>query len=202
MRLLLHLFELELPIGGHGYDFSNGFPAESEGDDDEGGIPTLWIVAALLLPVVTIGVLASLNPSRAIARLRSFGPKALIILIIAAPLAAWTVGSQSEKAEDLILERWTGLDGDPELLVSLGDKALNKLETTSGKRNVRVECVDRKGKLVLDAEQKWPFIYEAGYDYAHAHQPASLDQLQRIDRCRLVGARVRLEAGVTGALAR
>jgi hypothetical protein len=64
-----------------------------------------------------------------------------------------------------IVERWTNDARAPELIISLGEKGLNALETTDGKRIVRVECVDREGQVVLDAEQRWPFIDgEPGYD--------------------------------------
>jgi hypothetical protein len=200
LQLLSHLVEIELPIGGHGYDFGSGFPNESEGDDDEGGIPTIYLGAFLLITVITLGVLVLLDPSGAIAKMKRFGPRALIVLVIAAPLVAWTAASQGENAEELIVERWTALDGAPELLVSLGDRALNTLSTTKGKRAVRVRCVDRDGRVVIDAEHKWPFVWERGFDYAHAHQPASRVQLLEIDRCSLLGPQIRLEAGVKGAL--
>jgi uncharacterized protein YqkB len=57
--LLQHLVELDLPLGGHGYGFDDGFRTEAEGDEREGGIPTMWIVAVVLLAVVTIGILSS-----------------------------------------------------------------------------------------------------------------------------------------------
>jgi hypothetical protein len=200
LQLLFGLVDAELPIGGHGYDFSNGFRGESEGGDEEGGIPTFYVVAFLAITALTLGVLVALDPSGAIARMRRFGPKAVIVLVIAAPLVAWTAASQRETAADLIVERWTALNGAPELLVSLGDKALNTLATTKGERVVRVTCVDRAGKVVIDGKHKWPFVWERGFDYAHAHQPATRVQLLEIDRCSLVGPQIRLEAGVKGAL--
>jgi hypothetical protein len=199
-QLLLRLVEVELPIGGHGYDFNPGFPDNSDDDDGEGGIPTFYLVAVGLITTITLGVLVALDPSGAIAKMKRFGPKAVIVLVIAAPLVAWTAASQSDKAEDLIVERWTALDGAPELLVSLGDKALNTLATTKGKRVVRVRCVDRAGKLVIDGEHKWPFVWEKGFDYAHAHQKATRVQLLEIDRCSLIGPRIHMQAGVKGAL--
>jgi hypothetical protein len=199
-QLLLRLFDLELPIGGHGYDFGTGFPDGDADDEGDGGIPTMWLLAVMGLIVVTVGVLVSLNPSGAVARLRTSGAKALIVVIIAAPLVAWTAASQRERADDLIVERWTALDGAPELLVSLGDRALNSLAATKGKRAVRVKCVDRDGKVVIDVEHKWPFVWEKGFDYAHAHQPASRVQLLEIDRCSLLGPQIHLEAGIKGAL--
>jgi hypothetical protein len=86
--------------------------------------------------------------------------------------------------------------------VSLGEDDLNTLDTTHGRRAVRVQCVGRTGQTVVDATQRWPFIYEKGYEYPHIHQPASREQVQRADRCRVRGTRVRLEASVEGALRR
>jgi hypothetical protein len=200
IQLLFRLVEVELPIGGHGYDFSNGFGGESDGDDEEGGIPMFYVAAFVVITALMLAVLVALDPSGAIARMKRFGPKAVIVLVIAAPLVAWTAASQRETAEDLIVERWTALNGTPEVLVSLGDKALNTLATTKGKRVVRVKCIDRDGKVVIDAEHKWPFRWEKGFDYAHAHQPASRVQLLEIDRCSLLGPQIHLEAGIKGAL--
>jgi hypothetical protein len=201
--LLGLVVDLDLPLAGHGYDVGgpNVPDADDIGDDPNGGLGAPWILAATFLALSTVGLLVWLNPSGAMARLRTYGPKALIVLIIAAPLVAWTASSRDDGEKSLTVERWTALDGTPELLVSLGDKALNVLATTNGKRVVRVKCVDRDGRIVLDAKQKWPFIYERGYEYAHAHQKTSRQQLQRADRCRLQGTLVRLEAAVKGALA-
>ena len=78
---------------------------------------------------------------------------------------------------------------------------MNTLETTDGRRAVRIECFDRDGQVILDAEQRWPFrVNEAGYDYPHVHQAATREQLQQADRCELRGTRVRLEADVKGVL--
>jgi hypothetical protein len=200
LQLVFRLVDVDLPIFGHGYDFGVGSPIDNDDDEREGGIPTFYYAAVGIITALTLGVLVALDPSGAFAKLKRFGPKALIVLVIAAPMVAWTAASQSEKAEDLIVERWAGLDGTPELLVSLGDRALNSLATTKGKKAVRVKCVDRDGKLVLDGEHKWPFIWEKGFDYAHAHQKATRVELLKIDRCSLLGPQIRLEAGVKGAL--
>lgn len=64
--------------------------------------------------------------------------------------------------------------GTSELIVLLGEEDLNTLETTNGRKTVRLECVGRDGQVVLDAEQRWPFVDdEPGYDSPHAHQTAS-----------------------------
>lgn len=204
MRLLLFvsaLLDLSFILGGHSYDFDGLSRGDSGGDHEESGIGVGWILAVLFLALFTVGLLVSLDPSGAIAKLKAVAPRALIVVLIAAPLIGWAASSRSEE-KSLIVERATGLTGAPELLVSLADEDLNTLRTTNGTRVVRVECVGRDGQVVLDAEQKWPFINEPGYDYPHAHQAASPEQLQRADRCRLRGTRIRLEADVTGALPR
>jgi hypothetical protein len=205
MRLALFdvaVDQLSTILAGHGYDVG-GSGRESAGDDDGiAGISTLWIVAVLSLTLLTAGLVVWLDPG-ARRKLRSVGPKALIAVIIAAPLVVWTAtAGGDENIENLMVERWIAPNGAYELLVSLGEDDLNTLRTTKGKKNVRVVCVGRGGQLVLDAEQKWPFPNEAGYDYPHAHQAASREQLQRADSCRLRGTRIRLEAEVEGALPR
>jgi hypothetical protein len=202
MQLLALLLDIPSLEAGHQYDFRDVPPGESDGGGEVGGIGMPWIIAVVVLALVAVAVLVSLNPSKAIARLKAVAPKALILVIIATPLIAWAASSNGGEQESLIVERWTNDAGAPELIISLGTKDLNTLETTNGKRTVGVECVGRDGIVVLAAEQRWPFIDgEPGYDSPHAHQAASREQLQRADRCRLRGTRVRLEADVTGVLA-
>jgi hypothetical protein len=200
MQLLLSVFALlDLPIvmGGHGYLPGSG--RESRGDSGSGGIGMASIVAVLVLALVTAGILVWLSPSSARAKLKTLAPRAFTVVIIAMPLIVWAASSGGDE-KGLIVERATGLTGAPELLLSLADKELNTLETTNGTRAVRVECVGREGHVVLRAGHRWPFISERGFEYPHAHQPASAEQLQRADRCRLRGTRVRLEADVKGPL--
>ncbi|MGH2798081.1 MAG: hypothetical protein ACRDLY_11060 [Thermoleophilaceae bacterium] len=199
MRLLSVFALLDLPtvFGGHtGYE--SGVPRR-EGGDDGAGIGMASIVAVLLLILVTVGILVSLNPAGARAKLRSLAPAALMVVILAAPLGLWAASSGGDE-RSLIVERATTRTGAPEFIVYLGEDDLNTLETTRGKRAIRVECRNRDGRVVLDERQKWPFITERGYDYPHVHQAASREQFQRADSCRLRGTRVRLEAEVEGPL--
>ena len=201
MRILALLLDVPFIEAGHQYDFRDVPPGESSGEGGGGGIGTVWIVAVGLLALVVVALFVSLNPSKAIARLKAVAPKALMLVVIAVPLIAWAASSGGDEQQSLVVERWTNDAGAPELIIWLGEKDLNTLETTDGKRTVQVECVGRDGQVVLDAEQTWPFVdNEAGYDAPHAHQPASREQLQRADRCRLLGTRVQLETDVTGAL--
>ena len=52
-------------------------------------------------------------------------------------------------------------------------------------------------KLALSG---WGGSSETGDDYPHIHQPASTEQLRRANRCRVQGARVKLEADVRGVV--
>lgn len=159
-----------------------------------------WVAAVLLLTVFTAGVLVSLDPSGARAKLKSVGPAAVMALVILAPLMLWAASPGGGDEPSLLVERATTRAGNPELIVYLGEDDLNTLRTTRGKKAVRLECVGRSGQLVLEARQRWPFLNERGFDYPHVHQPVSVRQVHRVDRCRVRGTRVRLEADVEGAL--
>jgi hypothetical protein len=201
MQLLLSaLLELPVVIAGHTYD--TGAAPVGEGDGDEaGGIGTAAILVALVLTVVTVGILASLDPGAARAKLRTLMPGMMLAALVAAPLVVWA-GSAGGEEKALIVERGPGVTGKNEFIVSLGDEDLNRLETTRGIRTVRLECRGRDGELVLRGEQRWPFVNERGFEYPHTHQAASREQLLEADRCRLRGTSVRLEAEVEGALTR
>lgn len=168
---------------------------DSRGDDG-GGIGVVPIVAVLILALVTVGLLVGLDRPE---RLKSLAPVAFIVVIIAAPLIVWTASSGSDE-KGLIVERWSGVTGAPELVVSIAGDDVNTSETTNGKRTVRLECLGRDGQVVLGSKRRWPFADEPGFAYPHVHQKATSEQLQQADRCRLRGTHVRLEAEVTGPL--
>jgi hypothetical protein len=184
-----------LILGGH-TGYGNEL-RESTGDNGEGGIGLPWIVALVLLGAGTAGLLVRLSPT-ARAKLKRAGPGILIAAVMATPLIVWATTSAGDD-ESLIVERATSRTGTPELIVSLSEDDQNRLEMTNGKRAVRVKCHDREGDVVLEGDQRWPFKNEPGYDYAHAHQPATSEQLRRAERCRLEGSRVPLEADVEGS---
>lgn len=189
-------------LAGHGYDVGASSRRESNGDDEIAGLSMPWILAAGGLALITAGVLVWLNPDLR-KRARSVAPMAVIVLIIAAPLVAWTATSgDDEKRPNLMAERSTALTGAPELLISLGEDDLNRLQTTGGKRAVRVVCVGRDGRVVLDVRKRWPFVDELGYDFPHTHLVTSRAQVQQAQSCRLRGTRMLLEADVEGRLPR
>jgi hypothetical protein len=204
------LLDSILILGGHGDSVTgNPMPGGETSSEDGGGIGTAPIVAVLLLAVVVVGLLVWLNReeretedevAERTPRRRSIAPAALIALVIATPLIVWTASSGGDDEKSLIVERWTNDKGTPELIVSLVEDDLNTLKATNGKRTVSLSCVGRQGQAVLEAEPKWPFITERGYDYPHVHQAATSEQVQRADSCRLRVSRVSLEADVEGAL--
>jgi hypothetical protein len=207
--LLVTLLDSSLVLAGHGYDFRSSPSGDAAGDDDGAGLSMEWIAVVLLLAVVTVGILMWLNRHERepgdtggppALNLKSVAPVAFIVAVIAAPLALWTTASGGDD-KPLMVERFKNVTTDaPELLISLGDEELNKLTTTGGKASVRIECIGRQGQPVLTGRQKWPFIRERGYEYPHAHQAATPEQVQRADECRVRGTRVTLEADVEGAL--
>ena len=164
-----------------------------------------WIIAVVLLVLGAAAVMWWLNrderDGERSLNVRAAAPLALIVALIAVPLVLWTASSGGDDEFALRVERFTNVTtGDPELLVSIGEDVANTLEEASGKRAVRVRCVARDGNQILDSEQKWPFIRERGYDFAHAHQAATPEQVQQADRCRVLGTRTALAAAVEGKL--
>lgn len=204
------LLDSILVLAGHGDSITgNPMPGGESSSEDGGGIGAAPIVGVLVLALVVVGLLVWLNRQETetgdevavrAPRRRSIAPAALIAAVIAAPLIMWTASSGGDDEKSLVVERWTNDKGAPELIVSLVEDDLNTLETTEGKRTVHLRCVGRQGQAVLNATPKWPFITEAGYDYPHVHQPATSEQVQRADSCRLRADDLSLEADVEGAL--
>jgi hypothetical protein len=201
-----------LVLAGHGDSITgNAVPTKDPGAEDESGIGMVPIVGVVLIVAIAVALMIWLNRQDKDAevadasgagtlRMKSVAPLALIAVVIATPLIVWTASSGGDE-KNLKVERWTSVAGEPELLISLIEQELNTPETTDGKKVVRLECRGRDGQPVLTADQKWPFIKEKGYDYPHAHQAATPEQVQRADSCRLQGTSVSLEADVKGALA-
>ncbi len=127
--------------------------------------------------------------------LRRHAPVIVIVLLVVAPLAIWAAtsgGSGDDDKQGLIVERGVSITGEPELVLSIaGD-----VKVTSGESSVRVECVDKDGKVLIKGTQPWPFIEEPGYPYPHAHQVDSAEKVEGARRCRVLGTEARLEAAV------
>jgi hypothetical protein len=127
--------------------------------------------------------------------LRRHAPVIVIVLLVVAPLAIWAAtsgGSGDGDEKGLIVERGVSVTGAPELIISIaGD-----VEVTSGATSVRIECVDKDGKVLIKGTQPWPFIEEPGYPYAHVHQTDSPEKVEGARRCRVLGTNARLESEV------
>jgi hypothetical protein len=127
--------------------------------------------------------------------LRRYAPAIVIVVLVAAPLAIWAAtsgGSGGGDKDGLIVERGVSLTGAPELVLSIAGAA----EVTTGAASVRIECVDKDGKVIVRTEQPWPFIEEPGYPYPHAHQGDDPEKIEGARRCRVLGTDKRLEAAV------
>ena len=206
------LFDSVLILAGHG-DSITGNPSAPAGDvDDDRGIGIVPIAGVILLGLGVVVLLMWLNRQESeegdlavgadgasAVRLKSVAPLALIAAVIGAPLILWTASSGGDDKK-LLVERYTNDKGNPELLVSLAEDDLNTTKATKGKLSVQLQCTGRDGQRVLVARQTWPFLKEKGYEYPHAHQAATSEQVRRADTCRLVGAGPGLKADVKGAL--
>lgn len=127
--------------------------------------------------------------------LRRYAPAIVIVLLVAAPLAIWAATSGSSGGGDeegLIVERGVSVTGAPELIISIaGPVAVN-----TGADSVRVECVDKDGKVIFRTPQPWPFVDEPGYPYPHVHLAEDPAKVEGARRCRVLGTDKRLDAAV------
>ena len=127
--------------------------------------------------------------------IKTIGPAAAVLALMVIPLVVWSASSGSESSDnaDLTVEWDPSKPGDPLLTVTLAER-LNKRETARNGRDVKLECVDAGGKVVASTTQPLPFVDdEQGYG-AHAHQLVPAAQINSVEKCRLRGARVPLEA--------
>jgi hypothetical protein len=125
---------------------------------------------------------------------KRYAPVVVILLLVAVPLAIWaaTSGGSGDQEKGLIVERGNGLNGEPELVLSIAGEA----QVTSGATYVRFECTGADGKVVMKGTQPWPFVEEPGFPYAHAHVTDSPEKVEGARRCRVLGTDTRLEAAV------
>jgi len=74
-----------------------------------------------------------------------------------------------------------------EVLVSVPEGA-NEPGTANGSAQVRLQCFDRRNRIVTDELYGWPFKADGvGDRLPHAHQRGLAKDLNRVVRCRLVG---------------
>jgi hypothetical protein len=116
---------------------------------------------------------------------------AAAVLIV---VALATRGGGEEQADGLRIER---APNGAEVVVYIENREANVPATAGGATSVMVECLDRKGKLLLRAQQVWPFTGTDGGSLApHVHMPLDPELLPRVDRCRVKGADPVLEGGL------
>ena len=130
---------------------------------------------------------------------RTIGPAAAVLAIMVVPLVVWSAssGDRSSTSADLTVGREPSRAGDPLLTVTIAER-LNKPELARNGQDVKLECVDGEGRVVAQSTQTVPFPdEEPGYG-AHAHQLVPGAQIAAVERCGLRGARVRLEAKLSG----
>ena len=126
--------------------------------------------------------------------LRRYAPVILIAFLVITPLAIWaaTSGGSGDDGPSFYVERSVGLQGEPELLVTVDDP---DVKVTTGNSTVEVECTDSNGNSIVKGTQPWPFPPEAGYA-PHTHVAATGDEVDRARRCRVLGTNKKLEADV------
>jgi hypothetical protein len=126
--------------------------------------------------------------------LRRHAPLLLIAFLVITPLAIWaaTSGGSGDDKKSFYVERSVGLQGEPEILVTVDDP---DVQVTTGRDTVEVECTDSKGKPIVKGTQPWPFPPEEGFA-PHAHVAATPAEVQRAYRCRVLGTNKKLVANV------
>jgi hypothetical protein len=127
--------------------------------------------------------------------LKTLGPAAAVLAIVVIPLVVWSAssGSNAKADPDLSVSYDPSRGGDPLLTVTIA-KELNVPRTAKNGHSVKLECVDGEGNVIAQTEQPFPFVAdEAGYG-AHAHQLVPADKIRLVERCRLLGTRMQLEA--------
>jgi hypothetical protein len=127
--------------------------------------------------------------------MKRYAPLILVVLLVVTPLAIWAATSGGSKKSDapLLVERSVGLQGEPELLLSLTAKDVEVTNTSSA---VKVECKNATGKVIISSTQPWPFLAEPGYNLPHVHQAADSNEIEQARSCAVLGTNKKLEAQV------
>ena len=125
---------------------------------------------------------------------RRYAPVLLIALLVITPLAIWaaTSGGSDKDDKTFYVERAVGLNGEPELLVTVDDP---DVQVEGGSTTVEVRCSDANGKVTVEGTQPWPFAIEQGFP-PHAHIAASEEQVELTRRCQVTGTNKTLSAPV------
>ena len=70
----------------------------------------------------------------------------------------------------------------------VNDPDRNEPGTAGGRRSVRLECFDRRGKPVIRVPHAWPFSdTDRGASEPHVHQRLQPERAGTLARCRLAG---------------
>ncbi len=127
--------------------------------------------------------------------IKTIGPALAVLAIMVIPLVVWSGSSGEDPSSnaDLTVEWDPAKAGDPLLTVTIAER-LNNRETASNGKDVQLECVDAEGQVVAETTQPLPFSDEEQGVGSHAHQLVSRDQIDSVEKCRLQGARLQLEA--------
>jgi hypothetical protein len=121
---------------------------------------------------------------------------AAVLVVAAAGLIAIALaaGGDSEGPPGLRVE--LSPDAPDDLLVYV-PRASNVPGTAGGRRTVRLECLDRRDRVVAKSRQAWPFTdTDDGTVDPHVHQFVPADRARRIERCRLAGTEGPLEGRI------
>jgi hypothetical protein len=123
----------------------------------------------------------------------------VVLLAVSVPLTIVALAGSGESDEpeggELRVERSTEL---PEILIYITDESANTPERTGGRASVTVECVDESDRVLASQDEAWPMTQTDGNTLSpHAHVPVDPDQIGEIERCRIVGTKPLLAAGVS-----
>ena len=109
-------------------------------------------------------------------------------------IVAIAVLASGDSGGDLRVE----LAGTTDLVVYV-EKADNEPGTAKGRRVVTLECVDRKGGVLVRGHHPWPFTdTDNGVTDAHVHQPLARSRASEVSRCELGGTRGPLRGELSG----
>ena len=129
---------------------------------------------------------------------KKVAPAVVILAILVVPLVVAATGGGGDKGlPDLKVEQ---VLGGSSLMLTVANE-LNTRNVALNGKSVVVECVDDGGRVLARSTQSWPLQTDGGYD-PHAHQLVDPEQIDAVDRCRILGTRKKLEAQPSGFVAR
>lgn len=114
-----------------------------------------------------------------------------VILLLSVPLVvlAASSGEDSESGSNALrVELAPGPPPNGEVVIYIKDEADNKPERADGRSAVRLECVDRRDKIVVSGAYPWPMERDPSEPLGpHLHQPLPKGGLREVVSCRLEG---------------